>query len=154
MNLLQADKVAREAMQAHGLTAAGWRFSFDNAKRRFGCCHNSLKLITISRALTELNNPLVVYNTILHEIAHALTPYDRGHGREWRAMAKTIGCDAQRCYNSATVATPPKPFKGTCPSCHRTITRHQRNQIACGQCCKKYNHNRFSSEFLFKWERL
>lgn len=154
MKLTEARKLATTAMAEHGLTDKGWRFEFDNAKRRFGCCHTSRRLITISRHLTELNNPLVVYNTILHEVAHALTPYDRGHGREWRQVARGIGCDANRCYSGAEVATPPKPFRGTCPSCGRVILRHKRNKIACGRCCNSFNGGRFNSDYLFNWERV
>jgi hypothetical protein len=42
-------------MRRHGLFEAGWRFRFDHARRRFGCCRYGPKLITLSRPLTLLN---------------------------------------------------------------------------------------------------
>ena len=49
-----AQELARELMRRHGLFDAGWRFRFDHARRRFGCCRYGPKLITLSRPLTLL----------------------------------------------------------------------------------------------------
>src|SRR5690606_31200865 len=125
-----------------------WQFEFDNAVRRFGCCHWRAKKITLSRKLVQLNDEARVRNTILHEIAHALCGARVGHGRQWVQMAKAIGCDGNRLYSMAVVETPKRKYQGTCPSCARVIQAHRRNKIACGRCCNNYNGGRFTEKYL------
>jgi len=60
-----------------------WTFEFDYEKVRFGCCFYRQRKISMSKLLVILNEENVVKDTILHEIAHALTPYN-GHGTQWR----------------------------------------------------------------------
>ena len=81
MRLHDARKLALELMAEHGLTRTGrapnfgvrvWRFTFDNAVRRFGVCRYHNGTISLSRVLVKLNTDAEVRATILHEIAHAL----------------------------------------------------------------------------------
>ena len=92
MDLFTAERNAKLLMAAHGLTDKGWRFEWDNAARRFGQCRYSTKTISMSRQLTAQRSEAAVRNTMLHEIAHALTPGAR-HGYELRMKALAIGCD-------------------------------------------------------------
>src|ERR1700730_11711223 len=111
--LIHVQTLAEELMRIHGLIP-GWSFAFDRAKRRLGCCHYPKKLITLSGFYSQ-NNPMeAIRNTILHEIAHALTP-KQGHNRVWRAKALEIGCNGQRCGN---VSIKPKPkYIAKCTTC-------------------------------------
>jgi predicted SprT family Zn-dependent metalloprotease len=102
MDLNQAAAIARQLMNEHGL--ADWQFHFDHARRRFGCCWPSQRKITLSRPLTELNEPPEVIDTILHEIAHALVP--GGHTPAWRRMCVRIGARPRRCFNHEAVNLP------------------------------------------------
>jgi len=120
VNTFQAAQIARELMRSHGLTQAGWTFAFDHARRRFGCCKSTRKVITLSRPLTLLNPEPEVRDTILHEIAHALTPED-GHGKKWKAACVRIGAKPQRCYTDAQVVSPPRRparFQMGCERCN------------------------------------
>jgi hypothetical protein len=72
MNLIKTEKLANELLKKHGLINKGWRFEFDNAPRRFGCCKYRSKRITLSKKLTELNDEENVLDTILHEMAHLI----------------------------------------------------------------------------------
>ena len=146
MNLVDAESLARSLMREHGLTPR-WKFSFDRAIRRFGCCNERKRLITLSARLTELNSEYEVRDTILHEIAHALVGVRAGHGRKWRRMASIIGCNARSCYGDE-VRQPPGKFVGHCPTCGYEIHRSRRRRVSCGKC-----DGRFNPHHLFVWTR-
>jgi predicted SprT family Zn-dependent metalloprotease len=143
MKISDCHDLARELMRQHGLVH--WSLKFDESKRRFGQCRMRDQVISLSWRLVDLNDEATVKDTILHEIAHALTPR-AGHGWKWRAKALEIGCDGKRCYSADTVKTPPKKFVGTCPKCLREIKRHKRTKISCGKCDRKFN-----KDLLFTW---
>jgi predicted SprT family Zn-dependent metalloprotease len=155
MKTSDAAVLARQLMNAHGLE--GWRFQFDRATRRFGLCDPRKQVISLSRPLTELNDVSEVRETLLHEIAHALTPRDaRGsHGTQWRAMAARVGCVPRACIPPDRVITPPRaPHKvtwsvGTCPGCHQRIYRRQRRNLSCGDCAPLA----YKKKFAFRWRR-
>jgi predicted SprT family Zn-dependent metalloprotease len=154
MDTAAAAVLARQLMNAYGLE--GWRFQFDRATRRFGLCDPCTQVISLSRPLTELNDVSEVRDTILHEIAHALTPRDaRGsHGTQWQAMARTVGCAPRRCYTDDVVAPPITPRQvtwsvGVCQGCHRQIYRRQRRKLACRHCSPLA----YKKKFAFRWRR-
>ena len=152
MNLNEANEIALNLMGEYGLTLQGWTFSFDSSKRRFGSCQGATSRITLSRTLTELNSLERVRLTILHEIAHALTPGEN-HSRKWRRKLLEIGGNGERCFTAANTICVPSSFKGTCPSCGTEIPAFKRRRVACSSCCRKHNFGKFDSRFLFVWTR-
>ena len=149
MDLQEASILAKKLMHQHNLD--NWYFEFDRAKRRFGCCHHMKRKITLSAYMTLLNNESEIKDTILHEIAHALCPPKEGHGRVWKQTAQSIGCNATRCCSSE-VKEADRRYEYRCPHCNRIIKRHKRtfSKIACGECCRKYNHGTFSKTFILE----
>jgi len=150
MKLVAARELAETLMLQHGLSAAGWRFQFDGARRRFGVCRHRPKIISLSKALTLLNEEARVRNTITHEIAHALMPPGSGHNAAWAAVHKHLGGDGRRCYESALVAKPKAPIVGECPAGHR----HERFKMprvsqSCGQCSRSYN-----PAYSINWKKI
>jgi predicted SprT family Zn-dependent metalloprotease len=138
MNLYAARHLAGALMKQHGLV--DWSFRFDHARRRFGSCRCRLKLITLSRPLTFLNDETQVRDTILHEIAHALTP-GAGHGDLWKRKCREIGADPNRCYTDQEVVSPPRraaSFEIGCTSCGWWHDRHRRTRqkLICRACRK------------------
>lgn len=146
MELSAARDLAWRLMAEHGLT--DWTFTFDRAARRFGGCWTSRKSITMSAALTKLNDEPHVRDTILHEIAHALEPEDRGHGQRWKARAAAIGCEPTRCY-PPTVKKPPATWRGTCPRCGAWWERNRRIRAACGFCSPGV----YTPKYRLEWRR-
>lgn len=117
MDLSTAKKLAIETMEKHGLV--DWNFSFTKSQNSFGTCSNNYKLITLSAPLVIVNNEKRVMNTILHEIAHALTPWHQ-HDEVWVAMAKKIGCTGVarwRPITSGGDTIEAKRWLRTCPKC-------------------------------------
>ena len=136
MHLLDAKLLARRLMDGHGLH--GWTFHFDHARRRFGSCQFALRRITLSRPLTLLNDESQVADTLLHEIAHALTP-GSGHGPAWKAKCLELGAVPRRCYTDATVRSParsPAPYRLGCRRCDWWLPRRRRTRRSylCARC--------------------
>jgi len=146
MELEAARNLAEELMRKHRLPRT-WSFEFDRSKVRFGKCDYRQRVISLSRYLVALNDEANVAETILHEIAHALAPPRAGHGPVWQAIARSIGCNGQRCYG-AEVRRPEPKYRGTCRACGRVIRRHRRTVVACGRCSRV-----FDPRFLFVWTR-
>ena len=78
---------------------AGWSFKFNKNKSRAGVCKYRTKTIEMSHLFLQAPNTdeAKTRNIVLHEVAHALTPLDKGHGPHWQATARSIGCDGKRC---------------------------------------------------------
>lgn len=150
MELWIAEKKAKELINKYCPT---WRFRWDGAKCRFGCCKVTGREITLSRYLVSLNNESEVIDTVLHEIAHAIAfekHNEGGHGRVWKTVCLEIGASPSRCYDAEVVERPRKRFKGVCPTCRREIFRHRRRNLACGKCCNGI----FNSQHKFVWTTI
>ncbi|HYO09526.1 MAG TPA: SprT-like domain-containing protein [Tepidisphaeraceae bacterium] len=152
MNLYAAQSLARSLMNQHGLS--DWRFGFDHARRRFGSCRPRQKLITLSRHLVFLNEEPEVRDTILHEIAHALTPGD-GHGRRWKAMCRQVGARPERCYTDEAVTSPARrsaPYQIGCLACGWWNDRHRltRRRLICKGCRSEVTFRERTSGRLFR----
>lgn len=73
-----------------------WNFAFDYAKKRAGVCKLDQKQISISRYHIEHNVEMVVRDTILHELAHAIAYelyHEKGHGPSWQQVALKLGAN-------------------------------------------------------------
>lgn len=107
MNAAEAFKMLEEELGAHGLVDLGWKGELDRARRRFGVCRMSDRVISVSRVLAELNSVDEVRDTILHEIAHALAweKYGEncGHDARWKEICVEIGARPERCYDEEVV---------------------------------------------------
>jgi hypothetical protein len=147
----------------HTLSAKsiGYRFEFDNAKKIFGRCYYGKKKISLSLPLCSANLDKVdsrIYNTILHEIAHALSVHvyglsiGKGHGSYWKSIASQIGCDAKRCFDSETVNMPKGKYSLICDNCGTETQKHRKvtSRYACAKCCTKHNGGKFSYEFILR----
>lgn len=77
-------------LQKHGLP--GWRVVlvdvFPDHPRRFGLCSQRTKTITLAERW--LADDREAYETVYHEISHALTPNDLDHGHEWYSTFRRI----------------------------------------------------------------
>lgn len=145
----QVPHLVRHLLEKHGLLRRGWSFSWDNARTRAGCCKHGPQLITLSRHYVARNwttNPDEVVDTILHEIAHALTP-GHHHDDVWKAKCVEIGANPVRCYDSSVVDMPRGALSATCGGCGQTWRRHKRPRVGtfryCGKCGPKVGRLHF-----------
>lgn len=154
MRLFEAYSKALDLINKHtetGELSKGWKFAFDRAKTRYGCCKYSKKTITLSKVLVPHMEEKDVIDTILHEIAHAIVGAEHGHDEVWRAKAIEIGCNGMRCGNKVDKEKMGYKYVGTCPNGHKTyrhrLSKRVRESSSCAKCESRYN-----PELRFEWE--
>jgi predicted SprT family Zn-dependent metalloprotease len=154
--LVWTERLTNDLMRSHGLIDKGWRFEWDRALRRFGCCRWTRRVISLSRVLTPVCSQEEIANTIKHEIAHALVGYSRGdiHGWQWQQMAIKVGARPERCMAIAGKEMPKTRYTLYCSNCDTEIPRHRittkSRLIACRRCCNEYNGGNFDSRFMLQ----
>lgn len=128
--------LANTLMQKHGLRF--WTFAFNNRTTSLGLCDYTSRKIYYSRVYLDLDAEQIA-DTILHEIAHALTP-GNGHGYLWKKKCTEIGCKPERLANVKRRVK--YRYKAICRGCG---TVYQRTSIgknatySCPKCCKHFN---------------
>lgn len=136
MNRKEAIAYAVQLMTKHGLY--GWTFRLNTNKRRLGICKWEERRIELSVHHVDKHCNVEIIDTMLHEIAHALTPKHM-HDDVWRRKAIEIGCNGNRCGAAMGVEC---RFRGVCPKCKRVIKRHRRKRnlyhIICGKTLGLY----------------
>lgn len=151
--------LARSKMDEHGLLR--WVLKFKKSKSVAGTCQRarwnldpklSGGVITLSKDFMEVFDEKEVMETILHEIAHALTPPGFSpHGKEWKAIARSIGSTGERCVPK-TAPRPKGKYRGVCPNGHEypapvnRLTDSRKYRQSCPKCSNGYNPS-----YRFDW---
>ena len=135
-------QMAVDLLSEHGLKK--WRFKFDHSTRRAGCCNYRDKLVSISFELALSASDENIRDTILHEIAHALSGKKHNHDAVWKAKAREIGCSGERCHR--LVFSPPR-YHVTCENQCWTHTAERRNRrLVCRTCGGKLVYSPFRQQ--------
>lgn len=93
---------------------ASWKFQWGNAKRTYGVCMHRRRVIRISALLASMNSAEETWNTITHEIAHAMAGEKEAHGERWRKIHIELGGDGSRCYDRKKVSIPKLAYAAFC----------------------------------------
>ena len=104
MTLQEIQSYAEAKLLEHDLT--DWQFKFGKSKRAVGMCKFKPKVIEISKHWIVLLEDDEIKDVILHEIAHALTPHDKGHCNAWKAACRRIGARAERVHRNSVRPDP------------------------------------------------
>jgi predicted SprT family Zn-dependent metalloprotease len=139
----------------------GYYFEFDNAKRAFGRCFYGVKKITLSMPLCVENLDKIetrIKNTMLHELAHAFCvhvygiKFGKGHGSNWKSIARQIGCDGERCFDGDSVNKPKAKYTLVCDSCSTETPKYKmiKRTYACAKCCNQHNFGRYSDKYKLR----
>ena len=152
MNLAHAQQLAEVLMDRHGLLDKGWYFQFDLAKRRFGCCNYTKRVINLSAPLTNINDEAQVKDTILHEIAHALVGHEHGHDSVWKAKCREIGAKPERCYTSNDTNVIAGKYRAVCGGCGQVHNRYKRVPRGRRVACNCQNHLPWDKKKLLEYK--
>lgn len=79
----------------------GWKFAYNKRTCHIGLCSYEKKTIFLSRQWAEFLGLERIIDTILHEIAHAMTQGD-GHGSKWKRACVMIGANPSRTASDIT----------------------------------------------------
>jgi predicted SprT family Zn-dependent metalloprotease len=141
MDLLKCKTLVCELMDKHGLKPQ-WGFRYFGSRISFGRCNYVKKEILLSSELVSLNSEELVKDTILHEIAHALTKGSH-HNWKWKKKCTEIGCSPVRTYNCEYVKIGKAPYKGKC-KCSTPHSRYKRPSsiYRCRDCGATINWER------------
>jgi hypothetical protein len=96
----KAIRILKFQMAKYGLV--DWNVRISRAFKTLGTCSCGTKTISLSKNYIETADDADIMNTILHEIAHALTPGQK-HNEVWKKKAIEIGCDGKRCADVVLV---------------------------------------------------
>lgn len=139
----------------YNLKSLGWSFEFNNRKGAIGLCSPRQKTIAISQSWFDgnMDKSHDWEDTLRHELAHAVDFEMRGtsdHSNIWKSVARQVLCDAQR--TTGAFERGDSRYLIICPNCNKKQAAHKRRapRTACGDCCRKYNNNRFTSEYVFQ----
>lgn len=148
MDINHAKTLTRQVLDHHGLHH--WNVAHDQALRRFGQTRFRALTISLSKPLTECNSDAQVWDTILHEVAHALAGPGAGHGPEWKRIARKLGANPE-AQNEGEA--PPSKYIAVCGTCGQVSRRERLTQIpgACARCCRVHNYGRYTVRFAFKF---
>lgn len=113
--------LAVRTLAEYGLLEKGWKVAWDNGKRRAGACHYGTRTISLSRYILPTATDAEVRETILHEVAHALTP-GHSHDGVWRAKLIEMGGTGARTHK---MDTPKGRYELVCERCGVIGHRHQ-----------------------------
>lgn len=141
--------LAKELMSNH-IELNSWSFIFNNRKKSFGICSYNKKTIELSSYLVDSMTNSAIKDTIIHEIAHALTP---GHNHDylWKRKCIELGGDTKRCGDytkfkdgentQMDVFSKISKYTLTCPCCGYTIFMNRKpiNNYSCGKHGIGYN---------------
>jgi len=131
-----------------------WRITTNKRKSSFGVCNYTKREIQLSSILVPYMNVSGVKDTILHEIAHAITPGQK-HNNVWRRKFIELGGSGKRLSGAEKYENGiegQKEFYNKiakytlqCPTCGKTIFRNRlpKYRVSCSLHGNYYNpqHN-------------
>lgn len=94
MTIREAIYLATELKNQHS-ELLHWTVTLNGRKRSFGICNHNIRQIQLSQLLIPAMTDNAIKDTIIHEIAHALT---KGHGHDyvWQRKCVQLGGNGQR----------------------------------------------------------
>lgn len=149
MTVWESVRLANELLHKHSELNM-WDVTTNNRKHAFGLCGYHSREIQLSEYLIPFMSEEAIRNTIIHEIAHALT---KGHSHDnvWRRKCIELGGDGKRVggkekYEDGGEAIieyrkTRSKYTLTCPCCGHIsfLERRPKRSYSCGKHVGGYN---------------
>lgn len=115
-------------------------FSFNNSRTKAGICYEGPLEIQLSNYF--IKSPVAteqkIRDILLHELAHAIVGLDEMHNEKWKAVAREIGCTADRCSGPFLLKSDYK-YLITCPmGCHTRKLKLSKKYMSRPHICSKH----------------
>ena len=126
-----------------------WSVGINNRKCALGVCNYRKKTITYSSWLMPLVKENEIKNTVIHEVAHSLTPH-HGHDDIWADLCFRLGgkinriaADTEFSVNIHSEMNKQSKYTLTCPVCGRkhAFYRKLKKKYSCEDCSPVFNTN-------------
>jgi predicted SprT family Zn-dependent metalloprotease len=140
MKLTKARQLAHQLMKKNGLSLWKWKFEFSKRSRTTaGWCRDrkGVHRIALNRIYTRLNSEKAVYEILLHEIAHALTP-GHHHDGVWQRKCIEIGGNGQTYHHDKVPAGKYRRYCKVCKEFIKSVHRRTGGNSICISC--KWNN--------------
>lgn len=146
MTINQAVTLAKNLLEKH-IELRGWRVTTNRRKSAFGLCSYTKKEIQLSSFLIPECTEQGIIDTILHEIAHALTP-GHHHDNVWKRKClelggngERVGSDTKYKKDRVDVLEKLQKYTLTCPVCGEKyyVGRLLKGDRFCGKHGKGFN---------------
>ena len=149
MTIFEALRLANKMILEHS-ELKNWIAVSNRRKRAFGLCSYRKKRISLSEYLVPAMTDKAIKDTIIHEIAHALTK-GHGHDKVWQSKCIELGGNGLRCggtdkyFNGSKgkneILNAISKYSLTCPVCGHVsyINRKPKKDSSCGNCCNYFN---------------
>ena len=138
MDLFLARRMAEELLDKWD--CGHYSFAWIHTKKACGRCSYTKMELQLSTHHVRLNDEETIRDTILHEIAHILTP-GHGHDSVWKEACRRIGAKPERLAHG--VKAPSKNWAWTCRMCQIVQPcwyrkpRRNLDRAYCPDCGKK-----------------
>lgn len=135
----QVSRLGRDLLDEHGLE--DWQFRIATTIRTLGRCFYKSRTIEFSANYLHISDS-EIRDTILHEIAHALSylrygEEGKGHNHLWRLCCKEVGARPQRLAPPTAKSSARPSYRIKCPVCDWSITRFRMRRRNFGALCPK-----------------
>ncbi len=146
--LNHAITLTRILLNEHNLI--GWGVDTNRRNRSFGLCSYRTKTISFSSILIPNCTEEAIWNTVTHEVAHAIAGHSAGHGYAWQRIHKQLGGNAERCGGDDNyiggnngrkeLLQSTAKYIGRCPNGHEVFKfRIPKNDHSCGKCSPRFD---------------
>ena len=156
MDTAKAEQMMLEALDLYGLHPE-WTFRWTHSVKVAGQVKMGFKngelvrLIEMSKPITEINAVDQVMDTVWHEIAHILVGLEHHHNHVWQAKARELGAVPRPAGLASGYTAPPSKYVAY----HLCGAEFKRNRLPdtrryCNRCAPKFG---YGEESVLVWER-